>query len=257
LDQRDTQRGGPQGRRLLLMEAAMSEEPNAGHYVEVVGEASYQEPIDRFHATVALEVRAAKEETALIDLNELVDRCVKRLLAAGLQRDEVEDAGSDLERPWWWNSRKEKQVGKIGRHRLLLKTETILRLSGALAAIENVPANTRESVEVQMGRPTFKQDDTVREDALQRAVATAFASANALVRASGAKVGRVVRIEEGVAAARHSGFTGDEDWTGDYGRFAAGGAGVVMESASPSPALSKPQRTIWVKCRVRYELKHQ
>lgn len=69
------------------------------------------------------------------------------------------------------------------------------------------------------------------------------------------RLGQVLSVEEGKQAKRNSGFTGDEDWTGDDSRFAMGG-GVLLAAAAnePEPILQRPTRTIYVNCRVRFAL---
>ena len=54
----------------------MSDSEPTARYVEVVGEAEYDDPIETFIAEVTLTVRAAKEETSLQQAGELASRCV-------------------------------------------------------------------------------------------------------------------------------------------------------------------------------------
>ena len=74
----------------------------------------------------------------------------------------------------------------------------------------------------------------------------------------GCELGPVIHLEEGSSSRRSSGFTGDDDWSGDSDRFSGGGivlaaAGDLAED-NEEITLENPTRTIWVKCRVRFHV---
>jgi uncharacterized protein YggE len=225
-------------------------------FVEVLAEASYEEPIERFVAELQLEVRGASEDSAVQQVAELSRRCVERLTSGGLARDEIEDAGLSMHRPWWF--RKKEQAGKTATHQLRVRCGDVARLNAALVAVDGVTANPRETVNLNMRQPIFREDDAARAEALRLAVRAGREKAQAVADEAGAALGRLLSVEEGPSAQRHSGYGGDSDWWGDSGRFAAlrsagGGMGMVEEAPEP---LATPARTIWVRCRARFELKY-
>jgi uncharacterized protein YggE len=199
-------------------------------------------------------VRAAKEETSLQQAGELAARCVERLTAAGIARDEIEEAGLDLQRPWWQRRKEESKVGKEATRRLRVRCPDFRRLAAGLSAIESVAGGQRDTVDVSMKAPVFTSDESVRTAALRSALSAARDKAAALAEESVMTLGAVLRVEEGSPVQRHSGFAGDQDWWGDSERFGAG-RGYLMESVGEdAPPLPTPSRTVWVRCRARFEL---
>jgi len=232
----------------------MSDSEPSPPYVEVVGEAEFDEPIETFIAEVTLSVRAAKEETSLQQVGELASRCVERLVGAGLARDEIADGGLDLQRPWWTRRREEARAGKEATRRLLLRSPSLARLTAGLAAIETLAGGQRDTIDVTMKPPVFAGDEAVRTAALRRALAAAREKAQALAEESVMTLGSVLRVEEGSPVQRHSGFAGDQDWHGDAARFGAGMGYLSESGGSESEPLTTPSRTVWVRCRARFEL---
>jgi uncharacterized protein YggE len=224
----------------------------AAPFVEVLADASYEEPIERFIADLELEVRGASDDSALQQVAELSRRCVERLTAAGLARDEIEDAGLAMRRPWWTRT---KETGKEATHKLRLRCADLARLNRALAALDGVGANQRETVNLSMRQPVFRDDDAPRAEALRRAVRVAREKASAVAAEAGATLGDVLQVIEAPSSERGSGFGDDNDWWGDSGRFRGAAAGLVMGEVMEGPEpLATPSRTIWVRCRVRFAL---
>ena len=228
-----------------------------GSFVDVLADASYDEPVERFIADVELEGRGASEDSAMQQVRELTSRCVERLTAAGLARDEIEDAGMAMRRPWW--TRKKEPPGKEATHKLRLRCGDLAKLNRALAALEGAAANTREAINLHMRPPVFREDDAPRADALRRAVRAAREKAQAVAVEAGATLGPVLQVIEAPSAWRGSGFGDDNDWGGDSSRFAGGGGGAVLmagigEAGEQPEPLATPSRTIWVRCRVRFSL---
>ena len=213
-------------------------------YIEVIGEGSFNETASRFIAEVTLEVRAAKDETALRDVAEFCNDAVAILRDAGLADEELTEGGTDFRRPWYWK----KQVGQNASRKLILKVSDFGRLVRALELLERLQSRNKErkTISVDMRQPEFA--DSV----------DAKAKATQLVSSMNCRLGMPLQVEEGTHAKRNSGFSGDEDWGGDYSRFAMGG-GVVLAAAAgaasqPDPDLQHPTRTIFVKCRVRFAI---
>jgi len=235
----------------------MSEKPsNTGAFVEVLADASFEEPIEQFVAELGLEVRGASEDSALQQVRELSHRCVERLTAAGMSRDEIEDAGLSMQRPWW--TRSKEKPGKEATHRLRVRCADLARMNRAMSSLDGVTTNTRETINLHMRQPVFREDDARRAEALRRAIKAAREKAAAIAAEAGATLGPVLQVIEAPPAARGSGFGADDDWAGDGSRFAgAGGSAYVMasigEGGEPEP-LATPSRTIWVRCRVRFAL---
>lgn len=224
-------------------------------YIEVIGEGCFEETAARFIADVTLEVRAAKEETALREVGELREEALSFLRSAGLVDEEIVEGGLDVHRPWHWK----KKVGQTATRKLLLKVEDFGRLSHALELLEPLQSRDkdRKTVSVQMRQPEFADESDGKATALIEAFTEARAKASRLAAAMNGRLGQVLSVEEGKQAKRNSGFTGDEDWTGDDSRFAMAG-GVMLAAAGaasePEPILQRPTRMMYVTCRVRFAL---
>lgn len=224
-------------------------------YIEVIGEGRFEETAARFLAEVTLEVRAAKEETALREVGELREEALAVLRSTGLDDTEFVEGGLDVHRPWHWK----KQVGQTATRKLLLKVEDFGRLSHALERLEPLQSRDRDrkTVSVQMRQPEFADETNGKATALTEAFTEARVKASRLAAAMNGRLGEVLSVEEGKQAKRNSGFAGDEDWNGDDSRFAMSG-GVMLAAAGadsePEPTLQRPTRTIYVTCRVRFAL---
>ena len=225
-------------------------------YIEVIGEGQYTEMASRFIADVTVEVRAGKDETALREVAELCAEALTSLRESGIADAEIVEGGTDFRRPWYWK----KQVGQNAARKIILKVSDFSRLNLALEKLEPLQSRNKErkSIIVQMRQPEFDNTVEAKGIALAEAFQDSKAKALRLATAMNCKLGRPIHLEEGSWAKRNSGFSGDEDWGGDYSRFAMGG-GVVLAAAGaaagePEPELQKPTRVIFIKCRVRFGL---
>lgn len=224
-------------------------------YIEVIGEGRFEETAARFLAEVTLEVRAAKEESALREVGELREETLSLLRGAGVVEEEIVEGGLDVHRPWHWK----KRVGQTAARKFLLKVEDFGRLSHALELLEPLQSRDkdRKTVSVQMRQPEFADESDGKATALIEAFTEARAKASRLAAAMNGRLGQVLSVEEGKQAKRNSGFAGDEDWNGDYSRFAKGGSirlAAAGADSEPEPILQRPTRTIYVTCRVRFAL---
>ncbi|MFO0821477.1 MAG: SIMPL domain-containing protein [Pirellulales bacterium] len=225
-------------------------------FIEVIGEGSFIETASRFIAEVTLEVRAAKDEAALRDVAELCGEALALLRDAGITDEELVEGGTDIRRPWYWK----KQVGQNAARKLILKVTDFGRLSRALELLEPLQSRNKErkTISVDMRQPEFSESADKKATALAEAFADAKAKATRLAETMNCRLGSPLQVEEGAHAKRNSGFSGDEDWGGDYSRFAMGG-GVVLAAAAgaatePDLELQRPTRTIYVKCRVKFAI---
>lgn len=225
-------------------------------YIEVIGEGSFHETAARFIATVRFEVRAAKDETALREVSELVNDALALFREAGLSDEEITEGGTELHRPWHWK----KQVGQNSSRQVILKVADYGRLTHALELLEPLQTKNKErkTISIEMRQPEFAETTDAQANALADAFADAKSKATKLVSAMNCRLGSPLQVEEGGLAKRNSGFSGDEDWWGDNSRF--GAPGSVMLAApndmpsEPAPDLQRPTRTIFVKCRVRFAI---
>lgn len=229
---------------------------NMDRYIEVIGEGSFIETAARFIAEVTLEVRAAKDETALRDVAELWCEALSILREAGITDEEITEGGTAFQRPWYWK----KQVGQTAVRKLILKVSDFGKLNRALEALEPLQSRNKErkTISVDMRQPEFVDSANAKATALADAFADAKAKALRLVSSMECRLGSPLQVEEGAYARRNSGFSGDEDWGGDASRFAIEG-GIVLAAAGaaesePEPELQRPNRTIFVQCRVRFAI---
>ena len=228
-------------------------------YVEVIGEGEFEETAVRFVADVVLEVRAAKDETAVRELAELWSAALAALQEAGIHDEEMIEGGTDVHRPWYWK----KKVGQNVTRKIRLKVPDFSRLNGALDRLEPLQSRhmDRKTISVDMRQPEFEDSNDARSLVLARAYEDAKSKAIRLASAMNCVLGEPIHVEEGGWTKRNSGFSGDEDWGGDSSRFAWGSialagpaaAGAPMGS-TPEPELQRPSRTIFAKCRVRFSI---
>jgi len=222
-------------------------------YIEVIGEGQYIETASRFIAEVTVEVRAGKDETAIREVAELWAESLASLRESGITESEIVEGGTDFRRPWYWK----KQVGQNAARKIILKVSDFGRLNLALEKLEPLQSRNKErkSISVDMRQPEFDNSSDAKSSALAEAFQDAMAKASRLASAMNCKLGQPIHIEEGGWAKRGSGFSGDEDWGGDYSRFAMGG-GIMLAAggaaAEPEPDLQRPTRSIFIKCRVRF-----
>jgi uncharacterized protein YggE len=224
-------------------------------YIEVIGEGQYVEQAARFVAEIAIEARATKQQTAVDGTGDLWQSVLAALDESGIEDDEVVEGGTDLYEPWFWR----KKAGSAAIRKIILKVADFERLNRALGLLEPLQKAGRKSITIDMRQPEFDATAESKTGALKLAYVEARQKATQLVEEMDATLGKVVHVEEGQWSKRASGFSGDADWWGDSGRFgpAAGGvaiAGAPGEDESQPIGLQNPTRTIYVKCRVRFEL---
>jgi uncharacterized protein YggE len=225
-------------------------------YIEVVGEGKFLETASHFISQITLEVRAAKDETALHEVAELRTEAIEVLRKAGISDEEFVEGGADFHRPWYWK----KQVGQSAARKIILKVTDYGRLTHALELLEPLQSRNKErrTVSILMRQPEFADSVDSKATALAEAFEDAKQKALRVAAAMNCKLGQVIHLEEGGSAKRNSGFIGDEDWYGDSSRFGAAGGGAVMlaagAAAESEPELQRPTRSIFVKCRVRFQV---
>lgn len=225
-------------------------------YVEVIGEGEFEEKAARFIAHVSFEVRAAKDETAFREVAELANEGITILREAGILDTELTEGGADYRRPWYWK----KQVGQTASRKVILKVTDFARLNSALELLEPLQSRNKEckTISVEMRAPEFEDSSDSKSSVLAKAFADAQAKATKLATAMACSLGPPLQVEEGGWSKRNSGFAGDDDWNGDAGRFGGGFAMVMAQpagaAAEPAIELARPTRTIFVKCRARFEL---
>jgi hypothetical protein len=216
-------------------------------YVEVVGEAEYTEAVERVLVDVDFLVESPNHKTALDDLSRYVAKAVEALEAGGLQKDEIHDGGIDLFRLWFV-----KKGRRTARHRIMLQTADEKRVTAACLALESIPKRKNWSFNIRTRQPVFTAGSEIKQAALRRAMVDAREKAVALAEEGGRRLGKALKIKEEGMAERSSGHLGDEDWAGDSTRFAL--RRFRAKIAPAEPELQEATRTIWLRCRVRFEL---
>lgn len=222
-------------------------------YIEITGEGSYAEDAARFVTDIFIEVRAAKKESAFDEANGFAKEVIHTLIKAGIQESELIEGGADYFRPWYLR----KKVSQTGIRKVTVKIDDLSRLYSALEMLEPLQKAERRLLNIEMRQPEFEATSNSKAAALRAAYHDAKHKATEVANEMGCKLGPVIHIEEGRSSRRSSGFTGDEDWWGDSGRFSSGVTySPVLGSAEDDEeiTLENPTRTIWVKCRVRFQI---
>lgn len=213
------------------------------NFIEVVGQASYDETIRNYRAEINLAVRAAHADTAIREAGELRNHCITQLKQAGLTDAELIEGGGEVYRPWY----ERKKAGQETSHKILIECADLARIQIALATLEGLFDNPRYSFNFSMNRPLFGIDVNTIKQAQRAAIADARTQAELLAGACGVRITHVAQVEELVAKVSRSGMHGDEDWGGYAACMAAGAAGA------PAPiALEAASRSNTVRYRVRF-----
>src|SRR4051812_5734524 len=118
-------------------------------FIDTRGEASVVESVVEYHADLSVTVRAAQVETALTEVEDLRNRCIRGLREAGLGDGELNEGAGEVWRPWFWR----KKAGQEVSRKILVTCSDANRLYRALAALEPIFANQRYSVAVSMRAP--------------------------------------------------------------------------------------------------------
>lgn len=212
-------------------------------YIDVRGEAPLTESVVEYRAALSVAVRAAHDETALAESDDLRSRCIRALLEAGLGESDIAEGSGEIWRPWFWSRKPGQEVSR----RILIACTDVNRLYRAVATLEPLFADKRRSVSVSMRAPRFDAAAASRAAAQVAAVADARSKAEIVATAANVVLGSVVQIEELDDQVRRSGAYGDEGW----GAFAAA-AGAPDQTPEPLEAAT---RTRTLRFRVRFALK--
>lgn len=219
-------------------------------YIEVIGEGSYQEFPEKVVLDVELTVRAAKEETAGEENRQLANTLVNELLESGLTQEEIYFGGRESVVPWW----KRKKAGQETRTKITIISSRRALVYKATEQINRYIESKRITVEISERQPVYEAHEGADFEALEAALKNAREKAGHLAQLASCVLGEVLEIEEWKRNTHSSGSYGDPDWWGDSGAmmWAAGSADFDDEPAS---YLKGNNRTVYVKLRVRYEIK--
>jgi len=210
--------------------------------IDVRGQSSLTESVVEYNADLSVTVRAAQVETAMTEVEDLRDRCIRGLREAGLADSGLKEGAGEVWRLWFWK----KKAGQEVSRKILLACKDANRLYRALGALEPIFANQRYSISVSMRAPRFEASAAARVDAQVAAVNDAREKGEVVARAAGVSLGPVLPIEEIEDRVGRSGAYGDEDWR-SFGIAAGAGAG---EEGPESIEAAKRTRTI--RFRVRF-----
>ena len=170
-------------------------------YIDVFCEGEYTEKVEKYVLDLELQVTATKDDTALDEVIQLKERCLKYLLDSGVERAELFDGGTNITRPWY----RKKKVGKEASAKVIIQTENIERLSQAVQSIEQIKNSQREAIQMTMRQPLFSADEAMVSQALQKAIRQAKEKAAILAVEAGLELAGIYRIEELSRAKRDSG----------------------------------------------------
>lgn len=219
-------------------------------FVEVVGEGQFTEEIEKYVVHLDLEVRTSGDTPVMGALERFRGRSIDRLYGTGLQEGELIDGGLDL---WHWQVRKNHK--KEASHKIIIMSPDLSRIAAAIRTIEELITSKEENVSVRMKQPIYRSDPDANLVSGQRAVRQAREKAEAICRVEGLLLGSILRVEELEPAKRGSGSYGDYD-CGDESRLLHAIFGSISDEKE-DPALRAAHRTIWTRCRVRFEVREE
>ncbi len=223
-----------------------------GRYIEVIGDGSYFEKVSAYIVELNFEVRAAREDDGMKEIETLKNDCLDRLIQAGIDRTLIVDKGGEI----WPPLSHGKRISRDAFYKLIIKTPKIEALSQAVTEFEASLTNLRHSLDVDMSRTVYSNDLKPELIAQKRALDNARIKAAAVAKATGVKLGGVIRIEELEKIRRDPEASADSEpdpnWLDktDAAPFMA-----EMETRSARTALTPtPRQNILIKYRARFEL---
>lgn len=214
-------------------------------FIDVRGEATIDELVLEYRADLTVTVRAPQADTALSEVEDLRNLCIRRLREGGLTEAELKEGAGEVWRPWFWR----KKAGQEVSRKVLISCDDVNRLFRALGSLEPIFSNQRFSMAVTMRPPRFGASPEAHAAAQAAAVGDARRKAEAVAASSKVALGRVVQVEEIDERVGRSGAYGDEEWR-TFG-IAAAGAAAAEE---PPEILEGATRTRTVRYRVRFSM---
>src|SRR5207247_11319474 len=79
-------------------------------FIDVRGQSSLTESVVEYNADLSVTVRAAQVETAMTEVEDLRDRCIRGLREAGLADSELKEGAGEGWRLWFWKQTGGQQV---------------------------------------------------------------------------------------------------------------------------------------------------
>jgi uncharacterized protein YggE len=215
-------------------------------FVEVIGRGTLTEKVTEYRADLSVTVRAAQGDAALMEANELRDRCIRTLKESGIKGSELTEGGGQVWRPWFWK----KKPGQEVSHKVLIACPDRDRLFKALGALEPLFDNQRSSLLVSMRQPKFEATSGEWSTALSSAITDAKSSAVIIAHEAGLRIMGVTQVEELDQRKERSGAYGDENW---HGAYAIARAGTSEEAPA---SIDAAVRQIVVRYRVRFSVEN-
>lgn len=213
-------------------------------HIEVSAKARFERVILAHRAQLELTVTAPRSSLALEEALELKQRCIRLLCNHGIDRDEIKEGGSDVDREWW---RSDKKAQQSASHRLLFELDNLGRLQRALQALEPLfEGNNRYRLRFQARPPRFDESDAATSTAWCEAVTAARQQAEKMAVVLGLTLGPALWIEQREISKESTGMHGDSS---PFLLYSAA-AGPTEDTLDPDSPLQRNS----VHVRARFEL---
>jgi uncharacterized protein YggE len=170
---------------------AAAQAPPAPPVIVTQGAGVVKQAPDRAWVTIAAESRARGPKEAQKLNADVMSAVLQKLKAAGLAEAAIQTTSYDLQAEYDYRDGKQTLRGYVARNTVEVRVDDLPRLGEILDV-----AVTSGATSVGGVRFDLKDRDGAEREALRRAVADARARAEAIAAGAGAKIERVLRIEE-------------------------------------------------------------
>src|SRR5687768_5554721 len=159
--------------------------------IVVAGEGVVKVTPDQAWVRISTESRSKNSKEAQQRNAEVMTAVQQKIAALGIPKDAVKTVGIDLQPEFDYQNNRQTLRGYVARNTIEVRIDDFAKVGDVLDAAVSSGANTVHGL-----RFDVKNRDAVQEQALQRAVASAMAKAQAIAGAAKRAVDRVIRIEE-------------------------------------------------------------
>jgi uncharacterized protein YggE len=176
---------------LILSTSAFAQTPADPPQVIVTGEGVVKATPDQAWASIGAESRAKSSKDAQQQNASAMTAVQQKIVALGISKDAIKTTAIDLQLEFDYANGKQTPRGYVARNTIEVRVDEIARLGDVLDAVVGSGATMIHGL-----RFDVKQREQIEGQALQAAVKSASAKAQAIAQASNRAVDRILKIEE-------------------------------------------------------------
>lgn len=176
---------------LALVASTASAQTTEPPSIVVFGEGVVKVAPDQAAVRIGTESRSKMSKEAQQRNAEVMTAVQQKLTALGISKDAVRTVGIDLQPEFDYQNGRQTLRGYVARNTVDVRIDEFATIGDVLDAAVSSGATTVHDL-----RFDVKDRDAIERQALERAVATAMAKANAVAGGARRAVDRILRIEE-------------------------------------------------------------